>query len=160
MPDSIVVHENPAWKERADFIIAARIDGGEGVVGPDWEQIWARQLGPDRFQVCCIPFFVRNLALGDVVQTKSEPGKRYVVQRVVARSGHYTFHVWFFDDPTREKMPEQLRARGCLIERRWEASNLLAIDAPSAAIAEAVADVLSDREQAGLLEYQTGRTEG
>jgi hypothetical protein len=33
------------------------------------EQLWARQVGDRRFEICCIPFFVYDMALGDVVET-------------------------------------------------------------------------------------------
>jgi hypothetical protein len=37
------VHRDPVWRDRADFIIATRIDPGETGVGT--EQLWARRVG-------------------------------------------------------------------------------------------------------------------
>lgn len=47
-------HNEPAWRDRANFVIAADIAGS-----PDkreWEQLWARKLSDTRFEICCIPF--------------------------------------------------------------------------------------------------------
>ena len=45
--------------------------------------------------MCCIPFFVFDLALGDVVATSPREGRKYVVDKVVEPSGRYVFRVWF-----------------------------------------------------------------
>ena len=33
----------------------------------EWEQLWGKEVGPQRCIVCCIPFFVYDVALGDEV---------------------------------------------------------------------------------------------
>jgi hypothetical protein len=82
------VHLHPVWRDRADFIIAASITG---LAGARWEQLWARQLSRDEFEICCIPFFLYNLSLGDVVQTEPRDQKRYVVSRVLLDAGYSEF---------------------------------------------------------------------
>jgi hypothetical protein len=60
------VHLEPVWRERSNFVIAAEVpDGGD----TETEQLWARQIDEHRFEICCIPFFVFDIALGDVVET-------------------------------------------------------------------------------------------
>lgn len=154
--DDEVIHESPAWRERANYIIAARIvsDG----TNSQWEQLWARQIAQNRFELCCIPFFVYDLALGDEVETGLIGEERYVIRRVVRQSGHYTFRVWFHDDTARKEVPSDIVHLGCLIEWRWTSSNLLAVDAPTRDSAQAVANLLNARERLGQLEYETGRT--
>lgn len=51
------------------------------------EQLFARQLGPHRFELCCIPFFTYVLSLGDIVETDES----YNVIRVAARSRSANF---------------------------------------------------------------------
>jgi hypothetical protein len=150
------VHPEPAWRERADFIIDAKLPKGRRL---QWEQLWARQVGPYRFEVCCIPFFVYDLALGDEVETGEHGDERYVLQQVSRTSGHYTFRVWFGSDhppSATEEVLNEVERLGCLFE--WYSDNLLALDAPTDTLAQALADLLYAREQRGELEYETGRT--
>lgn len=150
------VHMQPVWRDRADFIIDARLDDGRIL---QWEQLWVRQLAPYQFEVCCIPFFVYDLALGDQVETGSEGDKRYVVQRVVRPSGHQTFRIWFGGSNrpgVQEEVIELLLQLGCLCE--WYSENLLAADAPNGEVAQSAANQLYERELRGELEYETGRT--
>lgn len=81
-------HRDPIWRAQADFILAAPITGHEVFVT---EQLWGRQIDEYRFEVCCVPFFVSDFALGDVVETDGS----CVVTAVVQPSGRYVFRVWF-----------------------------------------------------------------
>jgi hypothetical protein len=64
------------------FMLRAALDD----VGADdnFEQPWTKRVGEDRFEVCCIPFFAYDLALGDVVRADAASG--YVIQAVEQRS--------------------------------------------------------------------------
>ena len=59
--DYTAIHLEPAWRARANFIIAAEIGGT--ALRPEREQLWARQTDEFCFELCCIPFFVYDLAL-------------------------------------------------------------------------------------------------
>lgn len=52
----------------------------------NYEQLWTKRVGEDRFEVCCIPFFAYDLALGDIVRADARSG--YVIQSVEMRSGN------------------------------------------------------------------------
>jgi hypothetical protein len=78
------LHRYPMWRSRADCVIAAPLPGRGSS-----EQLWARRVGDRLFQVCCIPFLVDDLALGDVVETDAD----HSMLRVAASSGHSTFRV-------------------------------------------------------------------
>jgi uncharacterized protein DUF4265 len=150
-----VVHPNPVWRERANFIVHAELP--EQDRPRRFEQLWARQLVVDRFEVCCIPFFVFNIALGDVVTTSPKGGRKYVVAKVVEPSGRYVFRVWFGQSvEPRDGIADQLKTLGSLIE--WSSRNLLAVDAADGEHAQLVADVLMRHEKAGHLVYETGRS--
>jgi hypothetical protein len=66
------------------FMLRASL--GDVAFDGSYEQPWAKRLGEDRFEVCCIPFFVYGLALGDVVRADAETG--YVIRSADQRSGN------------------------------------------------------------------------
>jgi hypothetical protein len=150
-----VVHPDPVWRERANFIIHAELP--EKDHPKRFEQLWARQLADDRFELCCIPFFVFDLALGDVVATTPRNGRKYLVDRVVEPSGRFVFRVWFGQSfYPRDQIASRLKALGSMIE--WSSRNLLAVDAADGEHAQLVAHFLMEREKAGHLIYEIGRS--
>lgn len=142
-----VVHSEPVWRDKANFIIGAMLPEGRS------EQLWARQLDEHRFEICCIPFFVFDLALGDIVQTDVD----YTMSGVVEASGRFTFRVWFGESfQPRDEIAAELTALGALVE--WSSVNLLAVDATDAGHAQKVANFLQARANLGQLIYETGRS--
>lgn len=83
------VHRDPVWRERSNFIIATEVDPADTNVTT--EQLWARKVDDCHFELCCIPFFAYDLALGDVVEVDAD----YMVRRVSTASGRYVFRVYF-----------------------------------------------------------------
>lgn len=155
MQSKIVVHTNPVWRDRSDFIIAGRIDSDNTQLS--MEQLWARQLDDFTFEICCIPFFLYDLALGDVVRTSSSGDDKYVVDSVVRKSGRFVFRVWFSSVTDTSELESYLTQLGALCERRSPSSQLLAIDAGNDKVAHAVANALQKREEQGELTYETGQ---
>lgn len=140
------------WRDKSNFIIGAPIEANDdGVSG---EQLWAHQLGERLFRICCIPFFVYDLALDDVVETDAD----FEVIRVVTRSGRYVFRVYFNtpDSTYRDGITARLAQAGSLLV--WSSANLLAVDAEDESAAARVADFLWQEEQTGKLVYETGKT--
>jgi hypothetical protein len=150
-----VVHDGPVWRDRANFIVNAELRAADSP--KRFEQLWAKQLGDAEFEICCVPFFLYDLALGDVVTTAPKGDRRYVVHQVIRPSGRYVFRVWFGESfHPRETVAEELVALGALVE--WSSVNLLAVDAENGAQAQAVADYLDVREKRGELMFETGRS--
>src|SRR5262245_20420281 len=90
-------HLRPIWRERANFIIHGRIeDAPQGE--KQQEQLWVRQVAPNEFEVCCIPFFLYNISLGDYVKT-APLGEPYIVHEVTKRSPWLVYRVWFGKRP-------------------------------------------------------------
>jgi hypothetical protein len=146
-------HLEPVWRHRADFVIAADI--ASSPEKGEWEQLWARQISENRFEICCIPFFVYDLALGDVVETDRD----HVFHHVACPSGHQVFRVWFGDvgnASDRFRIAEMLRNQGCELE--WSSENLLAVDASTDELARAVGERLVQLQEEGRLTFETGRT--
>lgn len=139
------VHEAPVWRDRANFVIGAQLPE-EGRA----EQLFARQLSDRRFEICCIPFFVYDLALGDVVETDES----YNVTSVVQPSGRFVFRVWFGESfHPRHPVADELSAHGALLE--WSSDNLLAVDAADEVAAQEIADYLAAEERAERLAFET-----
>jgi hypothetical protein len=94
------------------------------------------------------------------VETASEWGMQYVMQRVIKPSGHYTFRVWFGNSSEQTIQPQVLKeinVIGCLME--YYSTNLLGVDATSDSQAQEVANLLFRHQQLGHLVYETGRTQ-
>lgn len=143
-------HTEPVWRDRSNFVIAAEIEGDMEVAT---EQLFARQIGPHQFELCCIPFFLYDMALGDVVETDED----YLVRRVVEPSGRYVFRVWFGETVhPRDEIAEKLSELGALLE--WSSVNLLAVDARDHADAQQIANYLAAAEADGVLMFETGRS--
>jgi Domain of unknown function (DUF4265) len=142
------IHEAPVWLDTADFVIGAPLrEAGRA------EQLRVRQVGDQRFEICCIPFFLYDVALGDVVETDAD----YDFVRVVERSGRFVFRVWFGEAfHPRQTVAAELAELGALLE--WSSANLLAVDAADADHAQVIADYLAEQESANRLMFETGRT--
>ena len=82
VPEEFVVHHEPAWQHRSDFIINAMLpeDGR-------FEELWVRKITDDTFEICCIPFFLYDVALGDVVRTHVADGREFSFDGVLEPSG-------------------------------------------------------------------------
>lgn len=145
-------HSEPIWRERADFIINARLPE----VGR-FEQLWVKRVGEAQFEVCCIPYFLYDVALGDTVETAPQEGRQYVLDRVLSRSGRYVFRAYFERRQYRyrDATVEGVQALGAQIE--WSSPSLLAVDVDGP-FAQAVADYLQEQEDLGRLIYETGKT--
>jgi hypothetical protein len=83
------IHLSPLWKAKADSKIFADIS--ENLDNSESEEIWARKLKENEYEICCIPFFIYGFAIGDIVQVDSE--KKIV--GLLKRSGRSTVRVWF-----------------------------------------------------------------
>jgi len=151
--DYTAIHLEAAWRARSNFIIAAEISGT--ALRAEREQLWARKTDEFCFELCCIPFFVYDLALGDEVRTDQQ----YVIRQLIKPSGHYTFRVWFGaseDLSIQDELVTIVRDLGCEFER--SSANLLAIDAATAPLAQKLADYLFACQTAGELVYETACT--
>lgn len=151
-PELIATHTDPVWRDRADFIINARLPEGGRL-----EQLWAQKLADDRFVLCCIPFFLYDVALGDVIETESMDEWPYLMRRVLAPSGRAVFRAHFARSQLkfRAGVAKSLEELGASLE--WSSPGLVAIDIDGSS-SRRVADFLQEREDARWLEYETGRS--
>lgn len=145
------VHQLPIWRDRANFVFTAHLGMEDGK--NEWEQLWGQRTTDHRFILCCIPFFVRDIALGDEVEIDTD----FVLQKVIRHSDQVTFRAWFGDQDsdTRQELAREIEEMKVLME--WSSENLLALSVPEVE-AQRLADYLYSREQWGLLQYETGRS--
>lgn len=149
--DSVAVHPTPIWRERADCVFAAHQGAKDG--RNDWEQLWGQEVAPQRLIVCCIPFFVYDIALGDEVEVDAH----FVFQRIVNKSKQLTFRIWFGGQEAamRQAAVNEIEALNPLVE--WSSENLLALSVPEEQ-AQSLADLLAKFEKDGRLEYEAGQS--
>lgn len=151
-PRQYTAHHEPIWRERANFIVVAPLPEQDR-----YEQLWCRQLTESTFEVCCIPFFLYDVALGDVVETETTSEGAFSVRRVTEHSGRYVFRVLFSDlsAETQAEVQDRVMGLGGAVERGTP--KLIAIDAENQRVASRVADYLQTQEADGRLFYETGR---
>lgn len=151
--DHFSTHRDPVWRDRADFIVQAPLQEAHR-----FEQLWCRRVSEDTFEVCCIPFFLYDVALGDVIRTEPHADRRYVMSGVVASSGRYVFRARFEGSQlgNRDEVLDRLTDLGAWTE--WSSHSMVAVDARDAAHGQVIADYLWEQEQLGRLVYETGRT--
>lgn len=152
----IVSHDFPVWREKANFIIAFPLEDEDVPPGIRWEQIWARQIEEDLFEVCCVPFFVYDLALGDLVQTSPKNERKYAIDKIVKSNEHLTYRVWFLDLNQWDFVVERIGELKCAVEKRWDKSKLIGIDAPTSEMAVRLETYLSELEANQIINYETG----
>lgn len=146
-------HSNPIWRDRSNFIFVAHLGVKEGK--NEWEQLWGKKTDvPQRFILCCIPFFAKDISLGDEVETD----KDFIFKRVIRHSGQTTFRIWFGGQSikTRKDLISAIKSMEHLME--WSSENLLAISVLNEAKALKLANYLKFNEEKGLLQYETGKT--
>ena len=149
--DVFLTHQTPVWRDRANFIIMAALPEHH-----TYEQMWARQETDDVFELCCIPFFAHNLALGDAVRTETREGRTHLIAEVVRPSGRWTFRLWLGKSvESALDVEAEMVGLGALTE--WSSEHLLGVDASDEAHAQVVADALARGEGAGRWMYETGR---
>lgn len=123
-----IVHESPAWRAAADYLAMADL----APFGfPDMkEQIWLRSLPDGTYEVCCIPFRVYGVSLGDTVEL-DDGGKTIV--RVRSKGGHRAFRVFFLSKVAESKL-EDIRnridgvARAESLAVEWSGDRHVAVD--------------------------------
>ena len=150
----VVGHELPVWEDRADFDIDVRIPEDEdGLL----ERLSVRRVTDDLYEVCCLPFFLYDVCLGDTIRvaglSRTTPG---TVTGRVEDAGRFVFRLIL--QPSRTTMQgaaSSLVSMGFLVESHG--SSYLAVDAPDEEQAAFLAAYLQTGEDAGDWEYETGR---
>ena len=148
--DFFGVHPTPAKRSRSNALVAYKFDQKEGRAF--WEQLWTRKIDEQHHEVCCIPFFVYGLSLGDKILAANN-----FFFLVVEKSGNATFWVCLGHDvQSRGKLVKEIKALGAEFEWSSESKTLLAINASSPEISWKLTDLLDALEATGAVEFEVG----
>ena len=94
----------------------------------DREKLWATTVEGGSFRLDSTPFFVKDIAAGDVVSAVRTEEGLYRFERIISRSGNSNFRIWLHDaEPHNSvKIVEAPRVLGCHVEITLE--RVIAID--------------------------------
>lgn len=124
--NNVATHRQPAWGPKSNTIL--RINLAADAMPGRFEQIWAKKVGDDCFEVCCIPFFAYGIALGDlveadanftIIQVKEKCGRRLLRFAIADERQWEAIHVALHD---------WVEKRELLYE--WLGARYLAVDIP------------------------------
>jgi hypothetical protein len=119
------------------------------------ESVWAIKLSDGLFKIDNIPFYVRGIAMDDVVRAIPADALGFRFNALVNASGHSTIRVVFFESAIRDTFIRAIESLGCKWEGAYEPS-LVAIDIPPAADLKKVLILLSDSFDRGEIDYEEG----
>jgi hypothetical protein len=154
MPSKIVTHDFPVWRSKANFIIRVKLEDSNIDHLADSEQIWARQIGENSFEICCIPFFAYGLALGDLVSTSTLKSEKYVIDKILEKSGHVTYRLLFRDLNKWDEVVQNIKDLGCSVEKRCKKSTLVSIDASTPEVATKLESYLTDLQNSEIIKVE------
>ena len=100
---NFIVHDDPAIRPRRPRL--AMIDLAPFEFEGQMEEVWLRTAGSGEYELCCLPFRVYGLALGDLVGL-DEAGK--MVRSLIKPAGHRLFRA-FVKEPLSD--PAAMAAR-------------------------------------------------
>jgi hypothetical protein len=118
------------------------------------ESIWAVPT-EEGFEIDNIPFFAREIALGDVVSAKRDVDGFLRYEALLKPSHHSTVRLWFATGKEAEvpRVRQELRDLGCPSELS-DLPRLVAVDIPADVEYPTVRHLLDAYERDGLLEYE------
>ncbi len=143
----IVQHPHATWSGRANAIAYARISDEQAY----WEQIHVESRD-NRLIVCCIPFFIYHMALGDevvaeVILPSTPPFVPNHLKHIVKHSPNYTFRVYAQHGDLIDRIGREMLSLGCDIE--IYANRMIAVNASEGIKAEVqnALNALEDNEE-------------
>lgn len=118
------------------------------------ESMWATPT-PDGYQIDNIPFYAREVALGDVVSARPASDGALIFDRLVRPSGHSTVRLWFAAEHQDQVqgVRDHLRTLGCASELS-DLPRLVAVDVPPEIDYAAIRVVLEDYERRAICEFE------
>lgn len=124
--------------------------------GLDAENLWAQDLGHNRFLIDSIPFYIYGISNRDTVIAKENDG-RLQFEKVSERGGHSTYRVLIkdpagFESNGFQEYSGRLRSLNCSYEvarHRW-----IAIDIPRNADPNIVYELLENGEHSGVWTFE------
>jgi len=119
----------------------------------DWEGIWTIPLGDGKFKVDNIPFYVREVSCGDIVEAEFKDGE-YIFKQVVKFSCNSTIRVVIYDLSHEESIRRFLESTGCAIEGSG-IPGFVSLDVPPKGL-EKVVKYLEREHADGRVDFEEG----
>lgn len=116
------------------------------------ERVWATKLG-NYYRIDNIPFFAKNVALGDVVSVEEDESKDLFFDRLIESSGNSVIQMIIFDERSVGEVGKHLESLGC----GWEGShiaNYISVNVPKDVSYSKVKSFLDEGEKQGKWEYR------
>lgn len=107
----------------------------------------------DGYELDNIPFYVEELALGDIVTASPDASGILWFSKLVRPSGHSTIQIWFSSEGEIDRVREALSQMGCSSEVS-DLPRLVAVDVPPHVPYSKVKALLDEGERSGQFEYQ------
>jgi Domain of unknown function (DUF4265) len=117
------------------------------------ESLWAQPgANPGECRIDNIPFFARDVTIGDVVTVREEEGCNWF-ESLARPSRNSLIRVIFFDPARVEKVTASLIARGCSTEYLRD-YDLLAVSIPESVSLVDIQAYLRSEASAGTIDYE------
>jgi hypothetical protein len=101
------------------------------------------------------PFFVEEIALGDIIEALPPSSNRnYLFGRVIEEGTSKSISIIFIVDSSKEEVYQTIKELGCYSEYgEFKEYNMLAVEVPKSVKFEMVINYLSKEEERGLISY-------
>jgi len=116
------------------------------------EEIWCTSAGGDKFIIDNIPFYARDVSMGDEISTEIRDGERWF-KKVAKLSRNTTVRVFARKSEIAPMLVPTLQSFGGMIEK-MEGSPLIAVSLPASADIEGVMDYLDRESNAGSIGFE------
>jgi hypothetical protein len=143
--------ETTAWPDRVRVLFRITRDQ-DGYPPTDYETLWAFHVAKNIYQIDNVPFYVRDLSLGDQVSVIREGGD-IVFEGIVAQSSHSSVRVMVRNPADLLAVKNALASLGCEGEVNKQL-NMIALDVPDTADISAVFDLLDGKYAKGVLDFE------
>jgi hypothetical protein len=118
------------------------------------ETLWAIKVGEGLFRIDNIPFFVTDIAVGDVVSAEKDEGM-LCYKEVVQTSGHSTYRVVVYNHDEVSEVRGIFKQLGCSTEQS-HLRGLIAIDVPASVPRDELKRVLDSGREQDRWDYEEG----
>lgn len=130
----------------------------DGYPPADVESLWAEDLGDSTYKIDNIPFYVRNISVGDVVDVNNVDGI-LCFRTIVRHSLHSTYRILIGSANDFEKIRADLNSLGCSVEKSHLPS-LASIDVPPQCDAKSIHNYMLIMESLNVFEFEEASLRG
>jgi hypothetical protein len=125
----------------------------EGFPPFDVEDLWGVETDyPLHFRIDSIPFFAKQVAVGDVVRVKESDGN-YRFDRVITKSKNSLIRVIVYKGSDGEQIRRNLAGLGCSTEA-FKDQPIVAVDVPAPTDLTRVQEYLAELERTDVASYE------